>query len=128
AVLLRINGGKAASAGWDGDRYAVFEAPKDRLGLVWLSTWDSEKDAREFNEGYTHFQTTKLGPGASQPTTITDSLRRSHQDVVFAIARRGADVAVVEGFSKDVTEQLLEAAFRAKKTEMTFSRPSDVKT
>jgi hypothetical protein len=128
AVLLRINGGKAASTGWDGDRYAVFEAPKDRLGLVWLSTWDSEKDAREFNEGYTHFQTTKLGPGASQPTTITDSLRRSHQDVVFAIARRGADVAVVEGFSKDVTEQLLEAAFRAKKTEITFSRPSDVKT
>ena len=48
AILLKKHGGKAAAAGWDGDRYAVFEGPKGKLGLVWLSTWDSEDDAREF--------------------------------------------------------------------------------
>ena len=60
AVLLRKHGGKPAAAGWDGDRYAVFEGPKDRLGLVWLTTWDSEDDAREFTSAYVKYQTSKL--------------------------------------------------------------------
>ena len=38
---------------------------------------------------------------------------------MFAIERRGSDVAVVEGFDPETTERLVEAAFRAKKTEMT---------
>src|SRR5439155_21659822 len=87
-VLLRRHGGKSAAAGWDGDRYAVFEGPQDRLGLVWLSTWDSEDDAREFADGYTRFQATKL-----------DKVPRSAPPApVFALERRGSDVAVVEGF------------------------------
>ncbi len=52
AVLLRRQGGASAAAGWDGDRYAVFEGPRNRLGLVWLTTWDSEDDAREFTTAY----------------------------------------------------------------------------
>ena len=77
-VLLRRHGGKAAAAGWDGDRYAVFEGPEGRLGLVWLSTWDSEDDAREFHRGYARFQTTKLGDGVAQPDAFPDSIRRPH--------------------------------------------------
>ena len=61
AIMLRKHGGKAAAAGWDGDRYAVFEGPKNKLGLVWLSTWDSEDDAREFAHGYVAYQTAKVG-------------------------------------------------------------------
>ena len=60
-VLLRRHGGKAAAAGWDGDRFAVFEGPGGRLGLVWLSTWDTEDDAQEFARGYARFQATKAG-------------------------------------------------------------------
>ncbi len=60
-VMLRKHGGKTAAPGWDGDRYAVFEGPKDKLGLVWLSTWDSEHDAREFLDGYVAYQTSKVG-------------------------------------------------------------------
>src|SRR5262249_43541499 len=102
-VLLRRHGGKNAAAGWDGDRYAVFEGPDGRLGLVWLSTWDSEDEAREFLRGYVHFQTTKLGGDAPQPDVIADGLRRPHKGCVLAAERRGADVAVVEGFDEDRT-------------------------
>jgi len=120
-VLLRNHGGKAAAAGWDGDRFAVFEGPKERLGLVWLSTWDSDDEAREFARGYTRVQTTKIPGNPPQLDAFPDASRRPHEGTIFAIERRAADVAVVEGFDPETTERLLEAAFRAKKTEMTHA-------
>lgn len=117
SVLLKRHGGKKASAGWDGDRYAVFEGPDQRLGLVWFSTWDSDDEAREFLRGYASFQSTKLESGEKTPDPVPDSLRRSHKGGVYALERRGADVVVVEGFSADVTENLVKAALIAKKSE-----------
>jgi len=119
--MLRRHGGKAAAEGWDGDRFAVFEGPDDRPGLAWLSTWDSADDAREFARGYTRFQTTKLSVDHAVPDVLPDASRRPHNGTVFAVERRGADVAVVEGFDAETTERLIEAAFKAKKTEMTHA-------
>ena len=62
SVMLGRQGAKAA-AGWDGDRYAVFEGPDQKLGLVWLSTWDSEDEAREFAQAYARYQTKRHGQG-----------------------------------------------------------------
>jgi hypothetical protein len=125
AVLLRRHGGKAAAAGWDGDKFAVFEGPKGRLGVVWLSTWDSDDDAREFTQGYGRFQTTKI-PGQQdqpQPEAFPDTNRRTHEGTVYALERRGSDVAIVEGFDAETTERLVAAAFRARKTEMAHAAP-----
>jgi hypothetical protein len=117
-VMLRRHGGKAAAEGWDGDRFAVFEGPDGRLGVAWLSTWDGVDDAREFARGYTRFQTTKIGADLPEPDAFPDANRRPHNGTVFAVERRGADVAVVEGFDAETTERLVEAAFKAKKTEV----------
>lgn len=118
-VLLRRHGSKSAAAGWDGDRYAVFEGQNGRLGLVWFSTWDTEDDAREFLRSYARFQTTKLGEGVSQPEAFPDSIRRPHDATIFAVERRGKDVAVVEGFSTELTDSLVESAFKSRKAEIT---------
>ncbi len=117
-VLLRRHGGKPIAAGWDGDRYAVFEGPDGRLGLAWLTTWDTEGDARDFARQYARYQTTKMGEGVASPDAFPDSIRRPHAGTVYAVERRGPDVAVVEGFASEATERLVEAAFRAKKTEL----------
>ena len=116
-VLLRRDQGKSAAAGWDGDKYAAFEGPDDRLGLVWLTTWDSDDDAREFLAAYSRFQTTKLAADAEPTVPKTDVLRRSNAGADFAVARRGRDVAVVEGFPAGATDALLERAFKAEKAE-----------
>ncbi|MGE3820229.1 MAG: hypothetical protein AB7I30_12485 [Isosphaeraceae bacterium] len=108
AVLLRRHGGKTAAAGWDGDRFAVFEGPGGRLGLVWFSTWDTEKDAKEFQEGYVRFQATKLDEKA--------------KDAAHVVQRAGQDVVVVEGFSDETTERLIASALKARKTEMSHER------
>ena len=123
-VLLRRHGGKAAAAGWDGDRYAVFEGPDGKLGLVWLSTWDSEDDAREFAQAYARYQTKRMGKDAFQPEKIPDSLWRCQDDVCRVVERRGADVAVIEGFPPAATGTLLEAAFRARKSEFSLHNPT----
>jgi hypothetical protein len=119
AVLLKKQSGKEAAAGWDGDQFAAFEGPEGRLGLVWLSTWDSEADAKEFCRAYLQFQTRKLGKEAKDPEAYPDSSRRPTDGAVYAVERRGADVAIVEGFPSERTEGLVDSAFGAKKTEKT---------
>lgn len=116
AILLRRHGGKNAAAGWDGDRFAVFEGPKDRVGLVWCSTWDSEEDAREFEQGYANFQKTKR---PSPPAGDAGPRRDGDLEASYVVQRRGTDVVVVEGFPETLTHPLVEAAFQARKTEMT---------
>lgn len=121
AVLLRKYSGKSAAAGWDGDRFAVFEGPEKRLGLVWFTTWDDEAEAMEFAKSYIKFQTTKLGDDAAAPSEFPDALHRESQGAVFAVQRKGGDVAVVEGFPPDVTSKLLSTALQSKKTEKAHS-------
>jgi len=116
SIMLGRAGPKAA-AGWDGDRYAVFEGPAEKLGLVWFSTWDGEDDAREFAEAYARYQTRRMGKDAFQPERIPDSLWRCSDNVCQVVERRGRDVAVIEGFAPAVTASLLESAFKASKTE-----------
>jgi hypothetical protein len=117
-VMLKKHGGKTAAPGWDGDRYAVFEGPMGRLGLVWLSTWDSADDAREFLESYANYQTSKVRGLGKPPKPIPDSVWRNDGDQLYVIQTRGQDVAVVEGFSPEATCTLLDAALQAKKTEI----------
>jgi hypothetical protein len=117
-VMLRHHAAKSAAPGWDGDRYAVFEGPKDKLGLVWLSTWDSEEDAREFLEAYVAYQSSKVGKLGKPPRPIPSSVWRNLDDALYVVERRGSDVAVIEGFPPQPTTALLDAAFKAKKTEM----------
>jgi hypothetical protein len=37
----------AGAAGWDGDRYELFDTPRGQ-GIMWLTVWDSPADASEF--------------------------------------------------------------------------------
>ncbi|MBN9415948.1 MAG: hypothetical protein J0I12_10955 [Candidatus Eremiobacteraeota bacterium] len=44
----RENGvGDEAAAGWGGDRYEIFRGPSGLNG-IWVTTWDSDRDAMEF--------------------------------------------------------------------------------
>lgn len=46
---------RLASAGWDGDRFCLYEHRETKqLLLVWYTTWDTQKDAREFFQMYTN--------------------------------------------------------------------------
>ena len=127
AVLLRKQSGKTAAAGWDGDRYAIFEGPKNRLGLVWLTTWDSEEDAREFTSAFVRYQSARIDELPKPRKDVRDTIWRNAGEDLYVVQRRGLDVAVVEGFTAETTAAFLEASFRAKKVEMKPDMPTPVK-
>jgi len=98
---------RRASAGWGGDRFAVYEGPKGEVLFVSLSTWDTENDAREFFDAYVK-RTELRYPGATQlssadPQSRTAELetrdRKSFQTSAgrVTIELRGNRVVVVEG-------------------------------
>ena len=93
---------KRATAGWGGDRYAVYEGPKpgDVL-LAQLSVWDTERDAREFFEAYTK-RTLQRYAGAAEVSRTHDSqpnlaktFRTSEGAVTIEL--RGPRVLILEG-------------------------------
>lgn len=118
-VMLRGQGGKKPAAGWDGDRYVVFEDAKSKkFALAWLSTWDDESEAKEFASAYTRYQTTKIAGLAPPPKPLGDAVWRDLNDRVYVVDRRGLDVVVVEGFSPATTATLVEQLSKATKTEL----------
>ena len=118
ASCSRSTAEKPPRPGWDGDRYAVFEGPKGKLGLVWVSTWDSEDDAREFVRGYAACQSDKVENLGGLPRRLPDSIWRNDGDSLYVVERHGRDVIVVEGFSPQTTVALVSSARQAKKTEL----------
>jgi len=92
-----------AAAGWDGDTYQIFSR-EGRPAFLWVTTWDSEDEAREFAAAYQKLLNRKYKvkgafdveqDGASGLLFVGCGDLESYNLLV----RRGADVAVVEGFS-----------------------------
>lgn len=120
-----------AAAGWDGDQYLTYRAkdqPEERA-LVWLTTWDTEDDAREFGLAYQlHLQqrmgvwpaTGETGPnqGMGLPE-YTGSYEFEKDGRIFRILQNGFDVAVVEGLGSEVTAAVLDRIFDAARVPKT---------
>ena len=90
---------KAASAGWDGDTFAVLKRDgSDDLLLLLYTSWDSEAEAEEFAGAYRDLLEVKYPDGSEQ----------------VRVDVNGADVLILEGGEAGTADALL--AFM-KKTE-----------
>jgi hypothetical protein len=124
-LLKKVIGGRQAAEGWDGDRYEVFQSASGELAMVFVSIWDSPKDAEQFEDAYRKYREPKLSRrrGRQQPPVVDHSLPENqafdehldseqNADVPHPpqrlIDRRDSVVYVVEGFSSDVSVSLLE--------------------
>ncbi len=109
-----VSGVEAAAAGWDGDRWAVWDVGGKTVG-AWVSTWDSEKDAQEFAKAYVSSLDQRF-PGA--PTTVESgvSVHARPDGAAVATLLRGPDVFVIDGLAKqDAAGVLAELVKRTKK-------------
>lgn len=52
AAMKMLGGEKTTleATGWDGDRYELYEGPEGSQLLLWVSAWDSARDAREMQD------------------------------------------------------------------------------
>lgn len=93
---------KRASAGWGGDRFAVYEGatPSD-VFLVQLTAWDTATDAKEFFDAYLK-RTQKRFPDASSAPASGSSAGAERQEWQGPSGRgvlelRGSRVVILEG-------------------------------
>jgi hypothetical protein len=101
---------KKASAGWGGDRYALFTGPKPTDVLVVQKTvWDTETDAREFFDAYVARTSKRYGV---QPSAGSDAERASWKtsEGGALVKISGTTVLILEGVPAGADAQALAAA------------------
>ena len=78
----------AASAGWGGDRYWVYKKSKSNF-VVWRTTWDSARDAKEF------FDLSKRALSKMGKKSGNDRWLKNKR--VYSATKRGMDVDLLLG-------------------------------
>jgi hypothetical protein len=87
---------KRASAGWGGDRYALYETGKpDEIFVAQLTVWDTPSDAREFFDAYAK-RTSKRYPEAKESNKI-ERITWETPTGLAVMELRGSRVAILEG-------------------------------
>ncbi|MEM8735915.1 MAG: alpha/beta hydrolase fold domain-containing protein, partial [Planctomycetota bacterium] len=112
-MLKKVRGGRRASAGWDGDRYEVYERTDGKLGLAFVSQWDSVEDASEFAEAY------KLHRASNPFGTDAVFAHPSSQQIV----QSENSVFILSGFANEKSEALLTSLRKSTFQEKTFPLP-----
>ncbi|MCH7792256.1 MAG: hypothetical protein IID31_08265 [Planctomycetes bacterium] len=114
-VLLRnlgVNEYVVAQAieGWDGDVYRAYARPSGETMIVLATTWDTDKDAGEFLAAYSEALSSKYGedaPSVTHKENVTHVIVESDRGFEGHAIRRGREVFVVEGASRELTKAIL---------------------
>ena len=110
---------KRATAGWAGDRYALYEGPNGQVFLAQVAVWDTENDAREFFDAYAK-RTELRYPEAKrlEPAGAETQTRNSKQETLntyswstnegrVVVELRGLRVVILEGIPAGVASQAM---------------------
>jgi hypothetical protein len=106
---------KRASAGWGGDRFALYETSKpNEFFVAQLTAWDTPLDAREFFDAYAR-RTAQRYPDAKELDSTVDRVEWQTSEGGVALELRGSRVAIVEGFpSSSDANRLLRTIWQQK--------------
>ncbi len=100
-----------AAAGWDGDRYAVWEQD-GRMISVTVTVWDSADEAAEFKDAYLATLGTRFPDGTPADTKgITFKPRTGG---VIAVQQKGAEVWIADGTDDREAAKHLKVAAKRK--------------
>ncbi len=108
--------GRAAAAGWRGDRYRVWEDQPGRFALAYLLMMSSEPAANSFALTYTtvferrHPQLTRKGVPGRSGAIVT----WREGDRAFVVEKRGAEVLVLERMPAATADRIRETIWRAR--------------
>ncbi len=104
---------RLASAGWDGDRFCLYEnIETEQLLLVWHTVWDTQQDAQEFFQIYSDViekRYAKKFTISSKNSSITSLDRRlwNTDDGDIYMEIRGTNVLILDGVPGHLLKDLL---------------------
>jgi hypothetical protein len=99
---------KRATAGWAGDRYAVYEGARpSEILITQLSEWDTARDALEFFDAYAKRTTRryKVSPLAQNAQKTSEELTWRTSEGTVLIERRASRVLIIEGLPDKIDVQ-----------------------
>ncbi len=91
---------KQASAGWGGDRYALYETGKPgEIFVAQLTAWDTPVDAREFFDAYAKRTLKRYSEAKESKSNSANGERITWETATGRVAMelRGSRVAILEG-------------------------------
>jgi len=91
----------AASEGWGGDTFGVYEKEGSAPLVLWATEWDSEKDAIEFQ---------------AQALKISLKLMPADPNIMAPVLRRKTSVAFVLNVPKELQDDLMDRVWKSKRT------------
>jgi hypothetical protein len=115
---LRLGAIDRAAEGWGGDRYVVLEDDKKVAMYVWYTTWDTEKDAREFYDAYSIALEKKYEQEAKEGER-GDRTAFSTTSGLVQVEIKGKDVLTFDGATKALLDKADAIWKDVKKAEMT---------
>jgi hypothetical protein len=98
---------RTVAAGWDGDRLVALTKGV-QTGLIWMTAWDTERDATEFESAYREVLSRKLG-GTAQPEAAP---KAPVGEQPYYLERRGTQVLTIEGPLQPDLDALAEQVWR----------------
>lgn len=109
-----------AAKGWDGDRFQVWEHEDGRLGVAWISVWDTEADAKQFAEELAYHEGKRFAGEAGKTKSTNENGRYElavgdERDVSW-VTVEGDTVVLTRGFPAD-TVGAVESTVRGLSTK-----------
>jgi len=112
---------EVAGAGWEGDRFVGFvNNENNQPSYVWMSLWETEKDAQEFAEAMTKFYQKRFGK-PSDEKKVPDTVVAAKDNIVSWVERQGKKVIICDGESLEASKTLLKQALNKSKIKETIS-------
>jgi hypothetical protein len=91
----------AASEGWAGDTFAVFEKEGVAPLVVWATEWDTEKDATEFQ---------------AEALKVALKLMPAEPNIMAPVLKKKTSVAFALNVPKEMQDGLLDSVWKSKRT------------
>jgi hypothetical protein len=98
---------RRAAAGWGGDHYEIFENRRGQVCYVSISSWDTERDAREFFDAYVARSRLRYPAGSVSSAHDSWSARTSEGNVLIEL--RDKTVVAIEGLPASASIKAIAA-------------------
>lgn len=106
-----------ASEGWDGSRFYTFNHIEDNsVLLLWLTTFDQEKDALEFFQSYKKVIEAKYKEEKLLHNEADKFFQWQTEEGLVYFEVKGNDVFIIEGIEPELLSQVKKVCLSAKKS------------
>lgn len=109
--------------GWDGDKLEFYmDSESDTYFLIWIISWDSEKDTKEFYDAYVSLVPAKTNNTVSLIEYNTNNTKwKTELDNIYTIEKIDNTVYIIENIKEEIYKDIFNLVLQAEINTITSS-------